>query len=308
MDFKSLLVTCSVHPEILRALHFKTNHPSWSSAWSDKRLCQTTGLAAGGDAGESADKCRTACGLSSQHSSRTVADSSWYMHVKSGLLQLWEVTTCSKGYTTRLLFPSISTAHLIHGQVYSATENSNSENLFKLSQIVSQTDWQNSSSSSGLRVHCLNYPSSLPFPTPLIFSLPFLLCAWLTRFPSPHMSYTLPNQNFNTMLPLPLPQHFSLDPYFPVFLLQDEDPEVLWSSESAAEGAQEKIQQFPTHFHCDIVQKLQGNTHILYNPSVMLFWSYTMQWDPLAGFNFTWGFPTRKLKAYWGERLMSGRE
>lgn len=129
MDFKSLLVTCSVHPEILRALHFKTNHPSWSSAWSDKRLCQTTGLAAGGDAGESADKCRTACGLSSQHSSRTVADSSWYMHVKSGLLQLWEITTCSKGYTTRLLFLSISTAHLIHGQVYSARENSNSENL-----------------------------------------------------------------------------------------------------------------------------------------------------------------------------------
>lgn len=263
MDFKSLLVACSVHPEILRASHFKTNHPSWSSAWSDKKaLPNQRAGGRGGCGGERWQVPYCAWPRLPAQPQDSGWLSSWYMHVKSGLLQLWKVTTCSKGCTARLLFPSISTAHSIHGQAYSATENNNNENLFRLSPLTLFPNWLAKQLLAFwfARSLCLNYQSSLPFPTPLISSLPFLLLAWITRFPSPHTNYTLPDRNFNTMLPLPLPQHFSPDPYFPVFLLQDEDPEVLWSSESTAEGAEEKIQQCPTHFQCDIVQKLQGYT------------------------------------------------
>lgn len=120
MDFKSLLVACSVHPEILRASHFKPNHPSWSSAWSDKKaLPNQRAGGRGGCGGERWQVPYCAWPRLPAQPQDSGWLSSWYMHVKSGLLQLWKVTTCSKGCTARLLFPSISTAHSIHGQAYS---------------------------------------------------------------------------------------------------------------------------------------------------------------------------------------------
>lgn len=112
---------CSVHPEIpiLKA-------PRGLIKW----FCQTIGLLAGGNWGDSAGKwCKTA-GQIPQLLAQ-LQHSGWlFMHRKSWLFQLRKIITCSKGYI-RLLFLSIPTAHLIHGQEYSAIENSNSKKMFR---------------------------------------------------------------------------------------------------------------------------------------------------------------------------------
>lgn len=134
------------------------------------------------------------------------------MHIKSGLFQLRKITTCSKGYI-RLLFPSVPTAHLIHGQEYSAIENNNSKKIFRfiLLKKVSKLTGMGCHQEYTKHLSCM-------FTLPKLLVLPRSSC--MSHKLDPIFSHELHpcKSEFQSTTSLPRPQHCSLDPYFPVFL------------------------------------------------------------------------------------------
>lgn len=177
------------------------------------------------------------------------------MHIKSGLFQLRKITTCSKGYI-RLLFPSVPTAHLIHGQEYSAIENNNSKKIFRfiLLKKVSKLTGMGCHQEYAKHLSCM-------FTLPKLLVLPRSSC--VSHKLDPIFSHELHpcKSEFQSTTSLPRPQHCSLDPYFPVTCLWMRTQKcVVWVSCWGHRGENKAIPNFASVW---CYMKLQNDVSVL---------------------------------------------